>query len=117
MTLKHTPGPWTTDVHGFIYAAPDSELPERTNQGASIVVAKVLKHSSGRPIANARLISAAPILLEAAKRLVETHNCEDFATPPCEHCLFAYAAIAMAEGTQIPSRVARRAAIRKATGG
>ena len=65
MTLKHTPGPWATDVHGFIYAAPDSELPERTNQGASIVVAKVLKHSSGRPIANGKLISAAPDLLAA----------------------------------------------------
>jgi hypothetical protein len=71
MTLKHTPGPWTTDVHGFIYAAPDSELPERTNQGASIVVAKVLKHSSGRPIANARLISAAPDLLTALQYVTD----------------------------------------------
>ena len=75
MTLKHTPGPWATDVHGFIYAAPDSELPERPNQGASIVVAKVLKHSSGRPIANARLISAAPDLLAALQRLVA--SCRD----------------------------------------
>jgi hypothetical protein len=74
MTLKHTPGPWTTDVHGFIYAAPDSELPDRTNQGASIVVAKVLKHSSGRPIANARLISAAPDLLAALQIMVNAAN-------------------------------------------
>ena len=69
MTQKHTPGPWTADVHGFIYAAPDSELPDRANQGASIVVAKVLKHSSGRPIANGKLISAAPDLLAALERI------------------------------------------------
>ena len=110
MTLKHTPGPWTTDVHGFIYATPDSELPERTNQGASIVVAKVLKHSSGRPIANARLISAAPELLAALRSNLEylELKAQGFAAQyPPDHC------INLTVSRQLEQA---RAAITKATG-
>ena len=63
MTMKHTPGPWTVDAMGFIYASADSELPENSNQGAELVLAKLLSHSTVRTAGNANLIAAAPDLL------------------------------------------------------
>jgi hypothetical protein len=88
--MTHTPGPWTADAHGFIYANADSELPDNANQGACIVVAKVLKHSSKRPLANSRLIAAAPDLLEALESNLEylELKAQGFAAQyPPDHCI------------------------------
>ena len=65
--MTHTPGPWTVDAMGFVYATADSELPENSNQGAQLVLAKLLSHSTVRTAGNASLIAAAPDLLAALK--------------------------------------------------
>ena len=74
MTMKHTPGPWTVDAMGFIYASADSELPENSNQGAELVLAKLLSHSTVRTAGNASLISAAPDLLAAIEGIISLHG-------------------------------------------
>lgn len=100
MTMKHTPGPWTVDAMGFIYASADSELPENSNQGAELVLAKLLSHSTVRTAGNASLISAAPDLLAAVQDLIR---------------LFPDEGSAIARGCTADLRAAR-AAIRKAKG-
>ena len=74
MTMKHTPGPWTVDAMGFIYASADGELPENSNQGAELVLAKLLSHSTVRTAGNASLISAAPDLLAAIEGIISLHG-------------------------------------------
>ena len=74
MTMKHTPGPWTVDAMGFIYASADSELPENSNQGAQLVLAKLLSHSTVRTAGNASLIAAAPDLLAAMEGIINLHG-------------------------------------------
>ena len=71
MTMKHTPGPWAVDAMGFIYAPADSELPENSNQGAELVLAKLLSHSTVRTAGNASLIAAAPDLLAALEFAID----------------------------------------------
>lgn len=100
MTMKHTPGPWAVDAMGFIYASADSELPENSNQGAELVLAKLLSHSTVRTAGNASLISAAPDLLAALQDLIR---------------LFPDEGSAIARGCTADLRAAR-AAIRKAKG-
>ena len=73
----HTPGPWTVDAMGFVYATADSELPENSNQGSQLVLAKLLSHSTVRTAGNASLIAAAPDLLDALMRLVYTYEPRD----------------------------------------
>jgi hypothetical protein len=61
--MKHTPGPWT-------------KLPESLNIHArGCVVAEVIPQSNGIDEANARLIAAAPELLEAAREAKQTAYC------------------------------------------
>ena len=97
---EFTPGPWTVDAMGFIYASADSELPENSNQGAQLVLAKLLSHSTVRTAGNASLISAAPDLLAAVQDLIR---------------LFPDEGSAIARGCTADLRAAR-AAIRKAKG-
>ena len=98
MTMKHTPGPWSVDAMGFIYAPADSELPENSNQGAQLVLAKLLSHSTVRTAGNASLIAAAPDLLEALEGIIE------------------YRERALLDTRETPAYAAARAAIRKAKG-
>lgn len=58
---KHTPGPWGTDNY-------DSE-PYINTDGGETNIAMCFDLRDGRQKANARLIAAAPELLEAAKRV------------------------------------------------
>ena len=96
MSMKHTPGPWTVDAMGFIYASADSELPENSNQGAELVLAKLLSHSTVRTAGNASLIAAAPDLLAALMRLVYTYEPRDDYEK--QSLLLARAAIRKAKG-------------------
>lgn len=82
MAVKHTPGPWRIEDSGtkridhlnIVHGAPDQL------GGASLVVAKVTCRISWltEQMANARLISAAPELLEALilleREMVESGN-------------------------------------------
>lgn len=109
----HTDGPWEVDavnsehLHDIImgYKIPHAGYP--------ILLATVFYDDNGGPgdiapseaAANARLIAAAPDLLEALKSLMEVQDCdtdcwceEDENRPrPCEACA-GRAAIAKAEG-------------------
>ncbi len=73
MTAKHTPGPWAyhNTPTPFIYVnaggLPICQIYTSTAHGQSM----------GEQFANARLIAAAPELLEAAKLVLEWYEAED----------------------------------------
>jgi hypothetical protein len=63
---SHTPGPWVADSHGHILAHGG------TTNVASTWTTPDGNYPEGRPYkANARLLAAAPALLEALERIVE----------------------------------------------
>lgn len=95
MEPKHTPGPWVFD-------------PERTSEGTLLVVttptplghqeaiAEALKLSVGNTEANARLISAAPEMLEALRAVLDEDRWVNKVHPDCVEIIRA--AINKAEG-------------------
>ena len=56
--MKHTPGPWTVNPRKL-------GTVEATDEFGTDVIATMGGSTSGHPVANARLISAAPDMLEA----------------------------------------------------
>ena len=66
----HTPGPWTVTPDSFVMAG----------SRPSIGVARVITHAK-EFVANARLIAAAPDLLDALKALVDWQGVEHEAVP------------------------------------
>lgn len=95
----HTPGPWRVDGH------PDSEMPCEVvkvfpNGDRGLVCE--LTHSLFRQNqkANARLIAAAPDLLEALRGLLTPCHCDPAPGTACAHVLAAEAAIARATGEE-----------------
>lgn len=87
---KHTPGPWkVAAIPGAVIAVDNT------------TIAKVFYGERSVCDANARLIAAAPELLEALKGLESRHEpgvfC-DHAAAPCDRCDAARVAIAKAEG-------------------
>jgi hypothetical protein len=103
MTQKHTPGPWTvsyeTDISGI------ENDPANDCVGLVDVAHVYMRTVPGRHEANARLIAAAPELLEALKDLLETFESEIH----CEYdgTSMLYEKLSYADGA--------RAAIAKAT--
>ncbi len=97
MEGKHTPGPWyyqeESDAYTHIVRGPGGYF---IHQGPQF--------TSGESKANARLIAAAPDLLEAVEAVVENScgRCEDgicnYTQNPCEPIAKARAAIAKAKG-------------------
>jgi len=66
--MKHTPGPWKLDLQET-YEWPTEEIEIMDNDGDGFI-AKVYAHTNiETQKANARLIAAAPDLLEALKEL------------------------------------------------
>ena len=66
MKTQHTPGPWRIgDAGNTVFGLPDT-VPDQ----APVIIAGLGK-ARGAKAANARLIAAAPDLLEAAKRFFE----------------------------------------------
>ncbi len=98
---KHTPGPWhatvppSSDIH-FIRNIDSDDA----GQIAKVRVGPVLEQAEA--LANARLIAAAPDLLEALECLQEwVDNCfQEYSD--AEVCSVARAAIAKAEGRGTP---------------
>ncbi len=78
MTAKHTPGPWTPEF-GEAYRVRAQQ------DGGQVAIMTNLKGRDGlagrrngdEVAANARLIAAAPELLEAAKLVLEWYEAED----------------------------------------
>lgn len=104
MSTKHTPGPWHADAAGQITAQADASLPLLDYQVA-LTVAPVAG-TKGREIreANARLIAAAPELLEALQSIAEYWNRDQNETAMADACWHAIktamAAITKATGEQ-----------------
>jgi hypothetical protein len=90
MTDKHTPGPWI-DYDGEVYAG-------------KYLVADVWEHPSGDDVAraNARLIAAAPDMLDALRQAAICENQDAFRNrrPVAPWYESACAAIAKAEGRE-----------------
>ena len=96
---KHTPGPW-------VFSAIDSTegfLVVEKARPQSLVATVCKRNGCGwacpheEPWANARLIAAAPDLLEALREMLDAQVCGD-----CALCDKARAAIAKAEGQEVP---------------
>lgn len=72
--MKHTPGPWTTDLHGIIIAAPT-----QVSNTQSRIAQMLDYHCPVKPLremqeANARLIAAAPEMAEALRSALRALN-------------------------------------------
>ena len=67
---KHTPGPWSAGAAGSITAQTDASLPMMDYQIALAI--SPVRGEKGQAVreANARLIAAAPELLEALQEMV-----------------------------------------------
>ncbi len=101
-TSKHTPGPWSVGTRGdgtpgYVYC--DNEL----GSAVAIVYGKPLEYtvfSRAEEIANARLIAAAPDLLEALRYYAspETWTINQVEGPDGDYGAKARAAIAKATG-------------------
>ena len=87
-TAKHTPGPWRDGTEG------NFRIYGRDGQDVAEALPRVLNTREWR--ANARLIAAAPDLLEALKELQPFFEGEHHPDHP--HCRQMRAAIAKAEG-------------------
>ncbi len=101
MSAAHTPGPWTNEGQGDITGI------ERNDDinGKVDVCSVYLRTAPGRHEANARLIAAAPELLEALGNLVENQNATWIASGFTDEQIQA-----------MPYLKPARAAIAKATG-
>lgn len=89
-TTKHTPGPWMIFEGGDIGSAA-----VRTPEHTVIKAGTVKGETIGVAMQNAKLIAAAPELLEACKGLLEMVPAQYLDSIVCED---ARAAIAKAEG-------------------
>ena len=90
---KHTPGPWMWSPEGdeSVVRIPTPEPQDFSVLGASEVM-------TSEDIANARLIAAAPDLLEALKEMVDMMDSGDEPGSGSEWHIQASTAIAKAEG-------------------
>ena len=103
--MKHTPGPWMVDAMGNVWASNTKvcDMAERPIQDSAYRAKELGEHE-----ANARLIAAAPDLLEALKDMTPPMPPPDakchFGLVPQSECAYckriakAHAAIAKATG-------------------
>lgn len=95
MTTQHTPGPWTRKR-----AIPDDDTISRLVFAGDDLIATVhdLDGAGHEAFANARLISAAPELLEALRAMLATVHDEERDDATVAAVAAARAAIAKATG-------------------
>lgn len=95
-TSKHTPGPWLVDAIGNVWADRDTKICDMREQPKQAECYR--KKSDAEHEANARLIAAAPELLEALETL-STEEWRDDDDPVLRAArVKARAAIAKAKG-------------------
>lgn len=100
--IKHTPGPWRAEQVRM--GGPRNPYLAWSVQGKGGCVAEIRytgihpKNQIGEDEANARLIAAAPELLEALKAFVSNEGDAMFPTPTKQQYDFARAAISRATG-------------------
>ena len=96
---RHTPGPWAVEDSTVIWSTVQDPPETSYDLGTPIAEVRTMKsllgpaYSRETVAANARLISAAPDMLEALERFVE-----DCSNEECEFCIKARSAIAKARG-------------------
>jgi hypothetical protein len=98
MTTQHTPGPWEVIKHG---RGPLDSITIRRDYTSGEYVAQIVPTNSDEPLtvaANARLIAAAPELLEACKLVIKEWERAKISTLSIEEHQSLIAAIAKAEG-------------------
>jgi len=66
---KHTPGPWHYDPHYLTVQVDSTWMDDDNDKPVKCIIARVNED------ANARLIAAAPELLEALQDMVSDHEC------------------------------------------
>lgn len=92
---KHTPGPWVINYDGGIWTEP-TEIDKHSRPICSFRWGSFKEFNEGNNAANARLIAAAPEMLDALKAL--TDEAFQNMTGGAGHLIDdAYAAIAKAE--------------------
>ena len=96
MTAKHTPGPWKTRK-GFFSDSVEIYKPKHLKKPFIPTEIAVIRVEGPEGEANARLISAAPELLEALRGMLEVFG-DEFGIGSSETCDAARAAIAKATG-------------------
>ena len=94
MTTQHTPAPWSVEIDHHT-AAP--EFIRAYVDGEMYDLASVLCDETGNATANARLIAAAPDLLELARQVVLAAD-QNEGSIPADIVSGARAAIAKATG-------------------
>lgn len=77
--MNHTPGPW---ILGHQLAYPDLRLSVHQQDGWTIALCDMRVRPTEENEANARLIAAAPQLLEALEAVYNRYSCEMFGTIP-----------------------------------
>ena len=92
--MKHTPGPWRIGT-----APPNGEQAIGTIRGMMVAVATTGVGMEKETLANARLIAAAPELLEALRGMLEVFG-DEFGIGSSETCDAARAAIAKSTGVE-----------------
>lgn len=93
---KYTPGPWHVDI--VIGGEHIPSIFAGRVKVASLNPYLVGQNEVGDRMANARLIAAAPELLEALRGLLTPCRCDPTPGTACAHVLAAEAAIARATG-------------------
>ena len=95
MNAKHTPGPWTLEDRGYKFVV--------SKPGEGYITRDVCRMDASTMSAfdqeaNARLIAAAPDLLEACKTIVHLRETEDWMETLHKAVNHARAAIKLVEG-------------------
>ena len=99
----YTSGKWTYNGSDFFIEAPDGSDICLVSERTTYIVSND-EFDNSEMVSNARLIAAAPELLEALEAFVREHDCEacamgdDDSLCECKLCVPARAAIAKARG-------------------
>ena len=93
---EHTPGPWIVDGDASVRVAGGHVVYAVAGNGC--LIATLDSANSSRQTANARLIAAAPDLLEALEHMSQCRPCGEDPWEDCEGGRKALAAIAKARG-------------------